>query len=87
MAIQSWIHECAGLILGVDEIPLDLRNYLDDVEMYANLAAGTIASRQVVAIALASYTRIRKLELKLGPTSKEDDSPDLPDGHYKGWGC
>tara|TARA_R110002020_G_scaffold364543_1_gene576823 strand:- start:794 stop:970 length:177 start_codon:yes stop_codon:yes gene_type:complete len=50
-------------MLDTDELSLDLRNYLDDVEIYANLMDGSIASRQVVAVALASYRRIRKLEV------------------------
>ena len=62
MAIQGFIHYTACSMLEVEEIPLDLRNYLDDIEMYANLVDGTIASRQVVAIALASYRRLRTLE-------------------------
>ena len=52
-------------MLDIKELPLDLRNYLDDVEIYANSMRTTIASRQIVAIALASYTRLRKLEKKL----------------------
>ena len=62
MPIESFIHHSAMSMLGVKDLPLDLRNYLDDVEMYANLVDGTVASRQVVAIALASYRRIRTLE-------------------------
>tara|TARA_R110000737_G_scaffold105707_1_gene138682 strand:- start:907 stop:1149 length:243 start_codon:yes stop_codon:yes gene_type:complete len=62
MAIQGFIHYTACSMLGVKELTLDLRNYLDDVEMYANLVDGTVASRQVVAIALASYRRLRTLE-------------------------
>lgn len=52
-------------MLDTQELPLDLRNYLDDVEIYANLMDGTIASRQVVAVALATYRRIRKIEKNL----------------------
>tara|TARA_R110001583_G_scaffold166571_1_gene319319 strand:- start:307 stop:501 length:195 start_codon:yes stop_codon:yes gene_type:complete len=52
-------------MLGVKELPLDLRNYLDDVEMYSNLVEGTIASRQVVAVAVASYARIRNLDIDM----------------------
>ncbi len=37
MAIQAFIHDCACRMLGVKEIPLDLRNFLDDIEMYTNL--------------------------------------------------
>ena len=62
MPISSYIHSCACRMLDVKDLPLDLRNYLDDIEMYANLVDGTIASRQVVAIALASYRRLRTLE-------------------------
>ncbi len=52
-------------MLDIKELPLDLRNYLDDVEIYANSMRGTVASRQVVAIALATYSRIRKIEKNL----------------------
>ena len=62
MPLNYWIHDCAREMLGVDELHLDLRNYLDDIEMYANFQDGSIASRQVVAIALASYRRIRLVE-------------------------
>ena len=62
MAIQSFIHYTACSMLGVKELHLDLRNYLDDVEMYANFVDGSVASRQIVAIALASYRRFRLVE-------------------------
>jgi hypothetical protein len=62
MAVENWIHECARGMLDVDDLHLDLRNYLDDIEMYANFMQGSIQSRQVVAIALASYRRIRLVE-------------------------
>ena len=65
MALQFFIHDCACKMLGVKELPIDLRNYLDDIEMYSNLVAGSIASRQIVAIALASYSRIKTLEKNL----------------------
>ena len=55
MAIQAWIHDCALEMLQLEELPLDLRNYLDEIEMYANLVAGSIQSRQVVAIALVNF--------------------------------
>ena len=62
MPIESFIHHTAKCMLGVKELSLDLRNYLDDIEMYANFVDGSIASRQVVAIALASYRRLRLVE-------------------------
>ena len=72
MAQQYWVHDCACMMLNVEELPLDLRNYLDDMEMYANLAGGSIQSRQVVAMALTNYldrkaflNKIDELEDKL----------------------
>ena len=62
MPVESFIHHCAKGMLGTKELHLDLRNFLDDVEMYANFVDGSIASRQVVAIALASYRRLRLME-------------------------
>ena len=71
MPIESYIHHTARCMLGVKELHLDLRNYLDDIEMYANLVDGSIASRQVVAIALASYRRIRLAEKGVDYLSKK----------------
>jgi hypothetical protein len=68
MPIESYIHHTAKCMLGVKELNLDLRNYLDDIEMYANFVDGSIASRQVVAVALASYRRLRSLEIDLDKT-------------------
>jgi len=62
MPIESYIHHCAKAMLGGEDLSIDLRNYLDDIEMYSNFVDGSIASRQVVAIALASYRRIRLVE-------------------------
>ena len=55
MAIQCFIHDCACKILKVKELPLDLRNYLDEIEMYCNLVDGTVCSRQIVGMALVNY--------------------------------
>lgn len=72
MVIQSFIHTCAQRMLHVKELPLDLRNYLDEIEMYANLADGSISSRQIVAMALVNYmdrkaflNKIEELEERL----------------------
>jgi len=66
MAFQAWIHDCACEMLSVEELPLDLRNYLDEVEMYANLAGGSIQSRQITALALVTFldrkTLLKKIE-------------------------
>ena len=60
-------------MLHLEELPLDLRNYLDEIEMYVNLADGTICSRQIVAMALVNYmdrkaflNKIEELEELLG---------------------
>lgn len=80
MANQFWLHDCACDMLSKKELPLDLRNFLDDAEMYANYMGGSIQSRQVVAIALAAYTRVRTLEKNVekldwnGLIKKQDDS-------------
>lgn len=73
MAIQAYVHDLACDMLSVDELPLDLRNYLDEVEMYANLAGGFIQSRQITALALVTFIdrktlldKIEDLERRLG---------------------
>ena len=71
MPIESFVHHCARSMLGSEDLSIDLRNYLDDVEMYANLVDGTVASRQVVAIALASYRRIRLVEKEVDYLSRK----------------
>ena len=71
MPIESYIHHTAKCMLGVKELNLDLRNYLDDIEMYANFVDGSIASRQVVAVALASYRRFRLVEKGLDYLSEK----------------
>ena len=65
MALETYIHHTAKCMLGVKELNLDLRNYLDDIEMYANFVDASIASRQVVAVTLASYRRFRLVEKAL----------------------
>lgn len=85
MAIQAFIHDCACKILRVKDLPLDLRNYLDEVEMYCNLVDGTICSRQIVALALVNYMD-RKALTKMIKKKNEEDDADFPEGHYKGWG-
>ena len=62
MAIQAFIHDCACDMLGIRELPLDLRNYLDDIEMYANLRGGSIQSRQVTGVALVNYVENKDLK-------------------------
>ena len=69
--MNKWIHECALGMYNIahdrkdDTLPADLINFLDDVEMYANATHGSIQSRQVVAVAMAAYKRIRAVELDM----------------------
>ena len=70
MPIDSWIHGTAEGILGVKDLPLDLRNYLDEIEMYANLVAGSISSRQIVAMALVNYMDRQALNSKIQELEK-----------------
>ena len=73
MPIDTWIHGTAEGVLGVSDLPLDLRNYLDEIEMYANLAAGSIQSRQVLALALVNYMDKRMLLDKIKELEKRLD--------------
>ena len=72
MAINNWIHDCACEMLGGHERHLDIRNYLDEIETFANLVGGSVQSRQIVAMALVNYmdrraflNKIDELEEKL----------------------
>jgi len=65
VAIQTFATHCACSILDVEEIPLDLRNYLDDCEMYANLVEGSICSRQIVALAIVHFQTIKGLNKRI----------------------
>ena len=86
MPIESYIHHCARRMLGTKELNLDLRNYLDDVEMYSNFVDGSIASRQVTAVALASYRRLRLVEKGLEMVLKERRMDRHNPGNDKGLG-
>ena len=65
MPQQKWLHEAALGMLNdyrVKELPIDLRTLLDEVEESANVLGGSIQSRQIVALTLATYRRLKKLE-------------------------
>ena len=69
MAENKWIHECAlGMLKATGEkdyLTVGLRNFLDDCEVYAKAAHGSIQSRQIVALALATYRKFHALTLPL----------------------
>jgi len=65
VAQQKWLHDVALAMLndyGAKELPIDLRTFLDEVEESANVLGGSIQSRQIVALALATFRRLKKLE-------------------------
>ena len=68
MAQQKWLHDVALAMLNdvnQKELPIDLRTYLDEMEESASLLGGSIQSRQVVALAVATFRRLRNLERQI----------------------
>ena len=85
MPLQYWIHDCAMEILGVDELHLDLRNYLDDIETNAGLVRGSIQSRQVVALALVNYLDRKELMRQIKLLQKDVERLQGNTGPNEGW--
>jgi len=68
VAQQKWLHDVALAMLNdvnQKELPIDLRTYLDDIEESASLLGGSIQSRQIVALAVATFRRLRNLERQI----------------------
>ena len=68
MAQQKWLHEAALAMLNdvnQKELPIDLRTYLDDIEESAALLGGSIQSRQIVGLAVATFRKLRNLEKQI----------------------
>ena len=68
MAQQKWLHDVALAMLNdvnQKELPIDLRTYLDEIEESASLLGGSIQSRQIVALAVATFRRLRNLEKQI----------------------
>jgi predicted lipid carrier protein YhbT len=72
-------------ILGVDELHLDLRNYLDDIETNAGLVRGSIQSRQVVALAIVNYLDRKELMRQIKLLQKDVDRLQGNTGANEGW--
>ena len=85
MPLQYWIHDCAREMLGVDELHLDLRNYLDDIETNAGLVRGSIQSRQVVALALVNYLDRKELMRQIKLLQKDVERLQGITGPKEGW--
>jgi hypothetical protein len=68
VAQQKWLHDVALAMLNdvnQKELPIDLRTYLDEMEESASLLGGSIQSRQIVALAVATFRRLRNLERQI----------------------
>jgi hypothetical protein len=68
VAQQKWLHDVALAMLNdvnQKELPIDLRTYLDEMEESASLLGGSIQSRQIVALAVATFRRLRNLEKQI----------------------
>ena len=68
MAQQKWLHEAALAMLNdvnQKELPIDLRTYLDDIEESSALLGGSIQSRQIVGLAVATFRKLRNLEKQI----------------------
>ena len=62
MDTQDFLYMCACDILEIKELPTDLHDYLNDMEIYANRRGGNIMSRQVISAALINYYEIKDLK-------------------------
>ena len=68
MAQQKWLHDVALAMLNdvnQKELPIDLRTYLDEMEESASLLGGSIQSREIGALAVATFRRLRNLERQI----------------------
>ena len=75
MKAEPWIYSLAKQMLGeealANECSTQLKDYLEDIETFANLADGSIQSRQVVALALVHYLDRKTLTKKLHKMEKD----------------
>ena len=72
---NEWSHECAlGMLKATgyegNDLPVGLRTFLDDCELYAGALHGSIQSRQVVALALATYRKFYSLTVPVNTEMK-----------------
>ena len=77
MKAEPWIYGLAKQMLGKDALSqedkcgIQLRDYLEDIETFANLVNGSIQSRQVVALALVHYLDRKTLMRKIAQMEKD----------------
>jgi hypothetical protein len=73
MKAEPWIYGLAKKMLGVKSLAPSLKDYLEEIETFADLAHGSIQSRQVVALALVNYLDRRTLSKRIDKMEREID--------------
>ena len=85
MPLNCFIHHCAKGMLGGEELSIDLRNYLDDIETNAGLVRGSVQSRQIVALAIVNYLDRKELMRQIKLLQKDIDRLQGNTGPNEGW--
>jgi len=73
MKAEPWIYSLARKMLGKEKLDIQLADYLEEIETFADLAHGSIQSRQVVALALVNYLDRREMQKKISKLEKDID--------------
>ena len=71
MNAEPWIYSLARKMLGKEKLDTQLTDYLEEIETFADLAHGSIQSRQVVALALVNYLDRREMQKKISKLEKD----------------
>tara|TARA_R110000751_G_C13639783_1_gene466778 strand:- start:564 stop:797 length:234 start_codon:yes stop_codon:yes gene_type:complete len=71
MKAEPWIYSLAKKMLGKEKLDIQLTDYLEEIETFADLAHGSIQSRQVVALALVNYLDRRDMQKKIIKLEKD----------------
>jgi hypothetical protein len=71
MKAEPWIYGLARQMLGEKDLDPQLADYLGDIETFADLAHGSIQSRQVVALALVHFLDRKALQGKISKMEKD----------------
>tara|TARA_R110000744_G_scaffold151196_1_gene264597 strand:- start:1454 stop:1726 length:273 start_codon:yes stop_codon:yes gene_type:complete len=73
MKAEPWIYSLARKMLGKEKLDTQLTDYLEEIETFADLAHGSIQSRQVVALAIVNYLDRREMQKKISKLEKDID--------------
>ena len=71
MNAEPWIYGLARKMLGKKKLDTQLTDYLEEIETFADLAHGSIQSRQVVALAIVNYLDRREMQKKISKLEKD----------------